>query len=316
MTKPYRVLLFEDMHQAGKALLEEKADLIIAQSLDEAHLAGQIGDVDGLIIRANGKVTARLMDAAPRLRVIGRHGVGLDAVDLQAARARGIVVCNTPDANVESVAEQTVGFMIALSKQIVRADRAIRQGHWHVRYEYIGQELHGRILGQVGMGRIGARVAEICHLAFRMPVLYHDIVNYPKVEENLGAQRLPLNAVLRQADYLSLHVPLLPTTRGMIGREQIAMMKEGAILINTSRGLIVDEEALIEALMTRHLAGAGMDVYAVEPTPPDNPLFRLDNVVLTPHMSAHTDDALRAMSMIAVDVLRVLDGEEPQYRVV
>lgn len=316
MTKPYRVLLFEDMHQAGKALLEEKADLIIAQSLDEAHLAGQIGDVDGLIIRANGKVTARLMDAAPRLRVIGRHGVGLDAVDLQAARARGIVVCNTPDANVESVAEQTVGFMIALSKQIVRADRAIRQGHWHVRYEYIGQELHGRILGQVGMGRIGARVAEICHLAFRMPVLYHDIVNYPKVEENLGAQRLPLNAVLRQADYLSLHVPLLPTTRGMIGREQIAMMKEGAILINTSRGPIVDEEALIEALMTRHLAGAGMDVYAVEPTPPDNPLFRLDNVVLTPHMSAHTDDALRAMSMIAVDVLRVLDGEEPQYRVV
>lgn len=316
MTKSYRVLLFEDMHQAGKALLEEKADLIIAQSLDEAHLAGQIGDVDGLIIRANGKVTARLMDAAPRLRVIGRHGVGLDAVDLQAARARGIVVCNTPDANVESVAEQTVGFMIALSKQIVRADRAIRQGHWHVRYEYIGQELHGRILGQVGMGRIGARVAEICHLAFRMPVLYHDIVNYPKVEENLGAQRLPLNAVLRQADYLSLHVPLLPTTRGMIGREQIAMMKEGAILINTSRGPIVDEEALIEALMTRHLAGAGMDVYAVEPTPPDNPLFRLDNVVLTPHMSAHTDDALRAMSMIAVDVLRVLDGEEPQYRVV
>jgi len=313
--KPFRVLLYEDMHPAGKQLLAEKADLLFAHSLEEDALIDQVKDVDALIIRANGAVTARLMDGAPKLKVIGRHGVGLETIDLDAARERGIVVCNTPVANVESVAEHAVGLMLAVSKHILRADKAIREGRWEVRYQYIGQELWGRTLGLIGMGRIGGRVAEICHLAFKMPVLYYDIASYPQAEKSLGAVNLPLNEVLAQGDYISVHVPLLPATRGLIGPEQFRLMKKGAIFINTARGPIVDEIALLEALTAEHLAGAGLDVYAIEPTT-DNRLFNLENVVLSPHMAAHTDDALQAMSLVAADVLRVLEGQEPVYRVV
>lgn len=314
--KPYRVLLYEDMHRAGVDLLAEKAEIVMAKSLDEDVLVEQVKDVDAIVIRANGKVTARLMDAAPRLKVIGRHGVGVEAIDLEAAKARGIVVCNTPDANVESVAEQAVGFMVVLSKQIQKADKAIRQGKWNVRYEFIGQEMFGRTLGLVGMGRIGSRVAEICNLGFRMPVIYYDVVRYPLVEEKLDAKQVTLDELLVRADYISVHVPLLPSTRNIIGREQLAKTKKGAILINTARGGVIDEAALIDALERGHLAGAGLDVYTVEPTPDDNPLFLLENVILSPHMAAHTDDALKAMSMIAVDVLRVLEDQEPNFRVV
>lgn len=314
--KKFRVLLYEDMHPAGKEVLAAHTELVMASSLDEASLIEQVQDVDAIIIRANGAVTARLMDAAPKLKVIGRHGVGVEAIDLDAAKARGIVVCNTPDANLESVAEQAVGFMLAVSKQIVRADKATRQGRWNVRYEYIGQELYGRTLGLIGMGRIGSRVAEICHLAFQMPVLYYDVIAYPALEEKLDAKKLPLEEVLGQADYVTLHVPLLPSTKGLIGKDQLAMMKQGAILINTARGAVVDEAALVEAIESGHLGGAGLDVFATEPTPADNPLFNLENVVLSPHMAAHTDDALKAMSMVAQDVIRVLEGQEPVYRVV
>ncbi len=314
--KPYRVLLYEDMHAAGKEVLAAKADLIMARSLDETSLIEQVRDVDAIIIRANGSVNAKLMDAAPKLRVVGRHGVGVDAIDLEAAKSRGIVVCNTPDANLESVAEQAVGFMLAVSKQILRADRAIRQGRWGVRYEYIGQEMYGRTLGLVGMGRIGSRVAEICHMGFRMPILYYDVVAYPALEEKLQAKKVTLDEVLRQADYVSLHIPLLPSTKGLIGSDQLAMMKPGAILINTARGGVVDETALVEAVESGHLGGAGLDVYAVEPTPADNPLLSLEKVALTPHLAAHTDDALKAMSMVAQDIIRVLEGQEPVYRVV
>jgi D-3-phosphoglycerate dehydrogenase len=316
--KRFRILLYEDMHQAGKQLLAEKADVVLARSLDEEKLIQQVQEeaIDGLIIRANGAVSDRLMAAAPGLKVIGRHGVGVEAIDLAAARARGIVVCYTPVANRESVAEHAVGLMIAVSKQLVRADKAIRQGGWLARYDYIGQELWGRSLGLVGMGRIGYRVAEICRLAFNMPILYYDVIDYPQAEEKLAAQKVSLEEVLARADYVSIHVPLLPGTRGMIGRQQLELMKPGAILINTARGPIVDEVALLEALAGARLAGAGLDVFAVEPPRPDHPLFQLENVVLTPHMAAHTDDALRAMSLVAEDVLRVLEGEEPVYRVV
>ena len=316
MAKPYRVLLYEDMHEAGKKVLAEIAELVMASSLDEDVLVELARDVNAIIIRANGRVSARIIEAAHGLKVIGRHGVGLDGIDLEAAKARGIPVVYTPDANTESVAEQCVGLMLAVSKQIARADKAIRQGRWKVRYEYIGQEMLGRTLGMIGMGRIGGRVAEICHLAFRMPILYYDVASYPEAENKLAATRLALNEVLAKADYISVHVPLLPATRGMIGREQFALMKKGAIFINTARGPIVDEQALVQALQSGHLAGAGMDVYAVEPTPTDNPLLQLENVVLTPHMSAHTDDALRAMSLVAADVVRVLQGQKPEYRAV
>jgi D-3-phosphoglycerate dehydrogenase / 2-oxoglutarate reductase len=314
--KAYRVLLYEDMHEVGKRVLSEQAELVMADSLEENYLVEQVKDIDAIIIRANGVVSARIMDAAPKLKVIGRHGVGLDAIDLQAAKERGIVVCNTPAANIESVAEQAVGLMLAVGKQICRADKALRQGRWEVRYDYIGQEIAGRTLGLIGMGRIGARVAEICHFGFSMPVIYTDLISYPDVEEKVNACKYTLHDVLSAADIISLHVPLTPKTRNMIGAEELARMKSGSILINTARGPIVDELALMEALRSKRLAGAGLDVYCVEPAKPDNPLFDLDNVVVTPHMAAHTEDALRQMSMVALDVRNVLNGKKAVFRVV
>jgi D-3-phosphoglycerate dehydrogenase / 2-oxoglutarate reductase len=314
--KSFRVLLYEDMHEAGKQILAEHAEIILAKSLKEEDLLALVSDVDAIIIRANGAITARLMDAAPRLKVIGRHGIGVDAIDLQAARQRGIVVCNTPTANIESVAEHVVGLMLAVSKKMVQADKALRHGRWEVRYEYIGQELFGRTLGLVGMGRIGTRVAEICRLGFCMPIVYYDLLHYPQIEKELGARRIPLDKLLSVADIVSVHVPLSPVTQSLIGREEFSRMKTGAIFINTARGPVVDEDALLEALATGKLAGAGMDVYRQEPARPDNPLFALGNVVATPHMAAHTDDALRMMSMIAKDVLSVLRGKEAAHRIV
>jgi D-3-phosphoglycerate dehydrogenase len=149
-----------------------------------------------------------------------------------------------------------------------------------------------------------------------MPILYFDVASYPAVEESLQAEKVSLEEVLKASDYVSVHVPLIPATRGMIGKEQLAMMKRGSILINTARGPIVDETALVEALQSGHLSGAGLDVYAVEPALEANPLFQLENVVLTPHMAAHTNDALKAMSLVALDIIRVMEGQEPVYRVI
>ena len=207
--------------------------------------------------------------------------------------------------------------MLVLLKQMLRADiKPCARVAGRVRYEYIGQELFGRTLGLVGMGRIGSRVAEICHFGFNMPVIYYDVLDYPQLEEKLAARKVTLAELLLEADYISVHVPLLPSTSGMLGREQFARMKPGAIVINTSRWTGAGRrQPLGQALKSGHLGGAGLDVYAVEPTPVDNPLFQLENVVLSPHMAAHTDDALKAMSMIAEDVLRVLEGQEPLYRV-
>jgi D-3-phosphoglycerate dehydrogenase len=307
------VLLFEPIHEDAVALLRERCDVRIADSLDEETLVRAVADVDALIIRAHGAVTRRLMEHAPRLKVIGRHGVGLDAVDLAAAKERGIVVVNTPDANTESVAEQCLGFMIALAKRILPADRAARRALWGARYELTGTELFGRTLGLVGFGRIGRRLAEMSRAALRMEILYFDHAGRTLAPPGLEARLVPLDELLERADVVSVHVPLRPNTRGMIGPAELARMKPTAFLLNSARGPIVDETALVAALRGGRIGGAGLDVYETEPLRADNPLLVLENVVLSPHMSAHTGEALRRMAMVAEDVLRVLDGEAARH---
>ena len=313
MIKPI-VLLYEQIHEDALALLREKAEVRLAQSLAEEELLTEVREVEGIIVRAGGAVTRRIMENAPRLKVVGRHGVGVDTIDVEAATAHGVYVVNTPWAPVEPVAEHVLGMMLALSKNIVRADKALRRGKWQVRREYIGQTLFGKTLGIVGFGRIGQRVAELC-LPFKMSILYHDIVEQGEAAERLGAQKVSLEELLRRADYVSLHVPLTPATRHLIGARQLALMKPTAYLINTARGPVVDEAALIEALREGRIAGAGLDVYEQEPAPPDNPLFALPNVVLTPHMASHTQEAMREMAMVVKDVIAVLEGREPRYAV-
>ena len=309
------VLVYEPIHADAVAVLAQKAEIRWASSLDEESLLEQVPPVDGIIVR-NWKVTRRVMEAAPRLKVVGRHGIGVDQIDTQAAHELGIVVVNTPGAATESVAEHSVGLMIALSQHIVQADRALRAGDWQARYGLTGRDLQHKILGIVGCGRIGTRVATLCHTALEMPVLYHDIVEVPQAEARLGARRIPLNELLATADVVSLHVPLTAETRGMIGREALRRMKRDAILINTARGPVVDPAALVEALQEGRIAGAGLDVFDSEPLPPDDPLLRLPNVVVTPHMAAFTQEGLLNMAMGVVnDVLAVLEGRDPQHPV-
>jgi D-3-phosphoglycerate dehydrogenase len=314
MSKPV-VLLYEPIHEKALALLKEKAEVRMAESLDPAGLLSAVGDVEGIVIRANGKVTRELMAAAPRLRVVGRHGVGVEAIDRVAAAERGITVVNTPYSNDESVAEQCMGMIVTLAKRLMEADRAIRAGDWDSRYRLIGVEVQGKTLGLVGFGKIGQRLAAMAHFGFDMPILYHDILAYPEAEARLGARRLAMPDVLAQSDFVSLHTPLLPETKGMINETALRLMKRSAYLINSARGPVVDQSALIRALQAGWIAGAGLDVYDPEPLPKDSPLLKMDSVVLSPHMAAHTDEALLRMAMVVTDVLAVIEGKRPEYPV-
>ena len=311
MAKPV-ILLYEPMHEKALEFLRQRAEVRMAESLDEDRLIQAVQDVDGIIIRANGKVTRRLMQSAPRLKVVARHGVGVEAIDLKAAADLGIMVVNTPDANNESVAEQCVGMLILLAKHILQADQALRAGDWASRHRLTGVEVFGKTLGVVGFGRIGRRVAEICHLGLGMSVLYYDVAAYPEEETRLGAQRKSLDDLLRASDFVSVHLPLVPATRAIINAEKLKYMKPTAYLINSSRGQVIDQAALIQALQEGWIQGAGLDVYDPEPLPLDSLLLKLQNVVLSPHMAAHTDEALYRMAMVAEDVLTVIAGGQPK----
>lgn len=313
MTAKFKILMFEKMHPQGTALLQDACDLRYAESLEEAHLIEQARDVDAMIIRANGAITAALIDAAPALKVIGRHGVGLDAIDLEAARRKGVRVVYTPQANKESVAEHFVALALMLAKKMRLADMALRETRWQARYELIGTELQGKTLGVLGFGRIGQQTARICHAGFGMPVLYYDTVSYPEAEAELQARRLEAPSVCAQADFISINMPLLPQTRHFVNADLIAAMKPTAFLVNMARGPVWQEADVVAALQAGALAGAGSDVYEIEPVSADNPLLAQPNFVGTPHMSAHTEEAMIRMSMVARDVLAVLTGQEPDY---
>ena len=313
--KRYKVLLYEDTHKDGKALLKEKAEILFARSLEEGSLIQEAKEVDGIIIRANGKVTRKMMEAAPRLKVIGRHGVGVENVDLEAATEKGIWVVNTPDANDISVAEHFFGLALMLSKMLKKGDMALREGRWEARYQHIGNELHGKTLGILGFGRIGKAVGRIGYKGFNMKVLYYDALRYEEVEKEIEAVKANLEEVMSRSDFISINLPMLPVTKGLIGGREFGMMRPTAYIINLARGPIWDEKALYKVLKEGRIAGAGADVFEVEPAAKEHLLFQLENFVGTPHSAAHTEEALRRMSLVAVDILRVLEGKEPVYPV-
>jgi len=310
-----KFMVTEPIHEAGMQVLRAAGEVVMASGQDEDTLIAEIGDIDGMVLRAKGRITRRVLEHAPRLKVVGRHGVGVDNIDIDAATAYGVQIVNTPLATVEGVAEHAVAMMLALSKQLTRAERLIRAGRFAERYGIEGREMRGRTLGVIGCGRIGRRVAQICHLGFDMPVLYCDVVAATQLEAELGARRVPLEELLSTAEYITVHVPLLPETTKMIGREQFALMRPDAMFFNLARGAVVDEAALIEALQEGRIAGAGIDVFEQEPTPPDNPLLAMENVVVTPHVASSTAEALRMMSLVAEDVVAVVQGRPPKFPV-
>ena len=313
--KKYNVLLYEDIREEGKAILREKADLSFAESFEENDLIEKVKEIDGIIIRAKGKVTRRMMELAPRLKVIGRHGVGVENVDVEAATEKGIWVVNTPDANDLSVAEHFFGLALMLSKMLRKADLALHEGRWEARNQYVGNELHGKTLGILGFGRIGKSVGRIGYKGFDMKVFYYDAFRYEEMEKEIEAVKVSLEEVMSGSDFISINLPMLPDTEGLIGTREFGMMKPTAYIINLARGPIWDEKALYKVLKEGRIAGAGADVFEVEPATKDHPLLQLENFIGTPHMAAHTEEAMKKMSLVAVDILRALEGKEPLHPV-
>jgi D-3-phosphoglycerate dehydrogenase len=315
MSSRFKVLLYEPMHEEGITLLEEKCDVVFPDSLEEENLIGRARDADAIIIRAKGAVTKNLIHSSSRLKVIGRHGVGLENIDLLAAKERGIEVVYTPMANTESVAEQFVALTLVLAKQLRLADMALRAGNWNARYELLGRELHGKTLGVVGFGRIGKQTARICRNGFGMSVLYYDAIDFPEAEQELHAKRVDLQHLFRQADFISINLPLLPRTRGIINADLLKLMKPTAFLVNMARGPVWNEADVVTALKENWIAGVGSDVYEAEPASAENPLFTMDNFVGSPHMAAHTEEGMMRMSMVSRDILAVLEGRRPEFPV-
>jgi D-3-phosphoglycerate dehydrogenase len=309
------IVMTTTMNEAGTRLLREAGEVRMAPPTDRPALLAAVADADALVVRTSGVYDAEVMDAAPRLKVIGRHGVGYDHVDIPAATARGILVVTTPGANTESVAEHALAMMIGLSKHFPQQGRALVEGRFHDRTAHSGRDILGRTLGIIGYGRIGKRVGEIAHRAFGIKVLYHDILPMsPEDEARANARRASFEEVLAESEYVTLHVPLDASTRRLIDRRALALMRPDAILLNTCRGPVVDEAAVAEALDAGKLYGYGADVFDIEPPPEDHPLvWRTDNVMLTPHSAAQTGESLVNMARgVAEDVVRVLRGEMPE----
>ena len=307
------LLTLTAMHESGMARLREAGELRMAGSLEPSVLRREIADADALVIRTAGTIDADLMDHAPKLRVIGRHGVGYDQVDIPAATERGIQVVYTPGANTQSVAEHVFSMLIALSKQFPAQSRALVEGRFNDRTKLVGRDIAGKTLGIIGFGRIGKRVGQIAHAGFGMRILYTDVMDVPPEAEQKagGATRVSFDELLARSDLVTLHVPLDKSTRRMIDRSSLAKIKTGAVLLNTCRGPVCDEAAVAEALESGHLFGYGADVYEVEPPPADHPLVgRTDlNIVLTPHSAAQTVESLTRMAgEVAEDTVGVLEG--------
>lgn len=312
MSKHRVLVIATSIRPEGVRLLETAAKLtFIPDHASQEETAQAAVNADAILART-GRVTRRVIEAAPRLKIVARHGVGYDNVDVQACTERGIVVTTTGDANSEAVSEHTMGCLLAAARQIPLANAAVKRGIWD-RESVHGIELAGKTLGLVGLGRIGSRVAKHAR-GFDMRVIAHDPYADPEWARSLDVTLVDLEPLLREADFVSLHAPLMPETRHMIGAEQFALMKPSAILVNTSRGGLIDEAALCQALADRRIAGAALDVFAQEPLPADHPFMRLDNVICTPHVGGQTDEALVRMAVCAAEcILRVLRGERPDY---
>jgi D-3-phosphoglycerate dehydrogenase len=297
------VLVREEIAAAGVELLRQRFEVDEDRDSDLAEI---IGGYDAIVVRSATKLTADLIEKAERLKVIGRAGVGVDNVDVEAATRRGIVVANTPDSTVVSAAEHTIGLLVALSRNIPQAHAALKQGRWE-RSKYGGIELAEKTLGVLGFGRIGQQVSRRA-LGLGMHVLAYDPFVSPERFRELGVERAATpEDVYAQADFLTLHSPLTSDTRGLIDAQALAAMRDGVRIVNAARGELIDERALVEALQSGKVAGAALDVYAEEPY--KGPLLELDNVVTTPHLAASTEEAQdRAGVIVAEQVAAALTG--------
>jgi len=280
--------------------------------IDPQRLLEACREIEGLMV-AGARVSQEVLEQAPRLRVISNVGVGYDNIDVAACTRRRILVTNTPDVLTEATADLAFALLISVARRIVESDRYVREGRWHYwQWAYLwGTDLFGKTLGVYGLGRIGKAMARRAR-GFSMRVLYHDSVRAtPALEQELGAQFVDRETLLREADFLTLHVPLTPETHHLITARELALLKPTAFLINAARGKVVDEAALVEALESRRIAGAGLDVFEQEPQV-HPALLALPNAVLTPHVGSATSETRLAMAMLAAEnLLAALEGRRP-----
>jgi D-3-phosphoglycerate dehydrogenase len=320
-----KVYLGEVIHPDAVALLEKHAQVVRPKDHSRQACLEALREVDGMVARKI-HVGTEEMNAAPRMKIIARHGVGLDSVDLKEATRRGILVTNTPGANRESVAELALSFMLALARRIPQAQKAMAnmpKGDIGIfsallkQYSLTGMDLEGKSLGIIGTGRIGSTVARKCIAAFDTKVKGYDPYVSAEVMKSFGVEKVErLEDMLPKIDFLTVHCPLTEETKGMVGKKELARMKKGAYVINTARGGIVDEKALLEALNSGHIAAAALDVWEVEPPDPKDPLLNHPNLIGTPHYAGTTEESLHRVGIAAAEeVLRVLRGEPPKYPV-
>ncbi|MBV9329421.1 MAG: phosphoglycerate dehydrogenase [Chloroflexi bacterium] len=307
------VLVADPIAEVGLDLLRPGARVEVAVANRE-RFDRYLPEADALLVRSETRVTADVLQHAPRLRVIGRAGAGVDTIDVDAATARGIVVVNAPGGNAVAAAEHALALMFALARRVAAADASMKRGEWH-RAAYMGSELTGKTLGLIGLGRVGGEVARRA-LGLDMRVLVYDPYVPDEHVQRLGLEPLDLESLLQGADIVSLHVPLTEATRGILSAARLACMRPDALLINCARGGLVDEQALRAALDAGNLAGAGIDVYSHEPVDADDPLPRHPRVVATPHLGASTVEAQAQVAVqVANEVLAALDGRPTQFAV-
>ncbi|MCH7813366.1 MAG: hydroxyacid dehydrogenase [Planctomycetes bacterium] len=312
MPEDFDILVAESFDDSALERLRRIGRLRSTTAVDEDGLRREVPGADALLVRSYAQVTVSVIEAADRLKVIGRGGAGLDNVDLAAARRRGIAVVYTPAAASDSVAEFTVGLMLALERRLVSAEALLRSGRFHeARAAAAGRELRGLTLGIVGMGRIGSSVGRICGAGLGMKVRYNDVVAITGLEYE--AEPVDKARIWAESDVITLHVPLTGQTRHLVDVDVLQHVQPGATLINTSRGPVVDGAALAAALTEGRLAGAALDVFEPEPPDADHPLLSAPNVLPTPHLAARTREGSARMNDVVDDVMAVLTGRQVQY---
>lgn len=308
-----QILVADPIAEEGLEILRNYAQVDIKLKLKPEELKAIIGNYDALIVRSQTQVPTEIIEAGRGLKVIGRAGVGVDNIDVAAATKKGIVVVNAPTANTVSAAEHTIALMLALSRNIPKANSQLKSGRWQKR-ELVGTELRNKTLGIIGLGNVGSEVAKRAQ-AFEMYVIADDPFVSTNYAHKLKVDLVPLNQLLERSDFITLHVPLTASTKNLISAEALAKMKPTARIINCARGGLVDEEALVKAIEDGKIAGAAFDVFSAEPVT-DSSRFKSDKIVVTPHLGASTIEAQANVAKdIAEQVLTVLRGEHPRYAV-
>ncbi|MCK9517674.1 MAG: phosphoglycerate dehydrogenase [Dehalococcoidia bacterium] len=309
-----RILIADPIAAEGIQMLRAVGEVDVKTGLPADSLIAIIPEYSALIVRSETKVTRAVLEAGTKLTVVGRAGVGVDNIDLQAATERGVVIVNAPQGNTVAAAEHTIALLMALARHLPQADASLRKGEWR-RKEFVGTEIRGKTLGIIGLGKIGAEVARRA-VAMEMNVVAYDPFVPVERARSLGVESADFEQVLMLADFLTVHPPLTAATTGMIGPEQLAMMKDGVRLINVARGGIIDEAALAEAVKSGKVAGAAVDVFTAEPVPGDNPLVGIPQVIITPHLGASTAEAQERVALdVAEQIVDILSGRPARYAV-